>query len=123
MDELLRAAGNVERYEREVRQLEAQANSVDGSMARQLDQVLRVLGEWGYVDGWSLTEAGELLAGLYTEVDLLLAQALREGHFDDITPQECASLMSCFTYERRGPDERDVPDPIWPSATVAASGT
>ena len=32
------------------------------SLARQFDRVLRVLEAWGYVDGWSLTDAGEQLA-------------------------------------------------------------
>ena len=44
----------------------------------------RVLESWGYLDGWALTPAGELLARLYTETDLLLAESLREGLLDGL---------------------------------------
>jgi ATP-dependent RNA helicase HelY len=101
---MLRAATAVDRLERERQRLERRVRSRSESLARQLDRVLRVLEAWGYVDDWTLTDAGTLLASLYTEGDLLLAEALRAGLFDDLTPAESAALVSCFTYERRGPD-------------------
>ena len=63
------------------------------SLARQFDRVLGLLQAWGYVDGWTLTPAGEILARLYTETDLLLAESLREGLFDGLTPPEVAALV------------------------------
>jgi ATP-dependent RNA helicase HelY len=79
-----------------------------------------VLESWGYVDGWALTEGGETLARLYTETDLLLAESLREGLFDGLSPPETAAVVSCFTYERRGPDDEAPTAPLeWPSSAVA----
>jgi ATP-dependent RNA helicase HelY len=90
------------------------------SLARQFDRVLRVLEAWGYVDGWQLTDAGEQLARLYTETDLLLAEALREDLLDGLRPPELAAVVSCFTYERRGPDgQHPMPPARWPTKTVA----
>ena len=90
------------------------------SLARQFDRVLRVLESWAYVDGWHLTDGGVLLSRIYSEADLLVAEALRTGVLDDVTPAELAALVSCFTYERRGPDaERSAPPAVWPTSKVS----
>ena len=65
--------------------------------------MLAVLEAWGYVEGWTLTPAGLLLARLYTETDLVVAESLREGLLDGLDPAEMAALVSCFTFERGGP--------------------
>jgi len=120
LEALLRAATAVDRLERERQRLERRVRSRSESLARQLDRVLRVLEAWGYVDDWTLTDAGTLLASLYTEGDLLLAEALRAGLFDDLTPAESAALVSCFTYERRGPDRGGPPPPVpYPTTRIA----
>jgi ATP-dependent RNA helicase HelY len=115
----LRAAASAERLERETARLERRIRGRSESLARQFDRVLRVLEAWGYVEGWSLTEWGELLAWLYTEGDLLVAETLREGVFDDLGAPEVAALVSCFTYERRGPEGTGpVPPPRWPTGAL-----
>ena len=115
----LRAVGSAERLERDIARLERRVRSRTESIARQFDRVLRVLEAWGYVDGWTLTEGGELLARLYAETDLLLAESLREGLLDGLEPPALAAVVSCFTYERRGSDG-PTPAPQWPSREVAA---
>jgi ATP-dependent RNA helicase HelY len=65
--------------------------------------VLQVLEHWGYVKGWSLTEAGGRLARIYHEQDLLLAECAERGLFDGLRPPDLAALASVFTYEARGP--------------------
>ncbi len=115
----LRAAGAAERLERDVARLERRVRRRSESLARQFDRVLRVLESWGYVDGWTLTDAGALLARLYSECDLLLAEALRTGVLDGTTEAELAALVSCFTYERRGPEDAALPPVRWPSSRVA----
>ena len=70
----------------------------------QFDRVLRLLEEWGYLDGWHLTDAGERLANLSHECDLLLAETIRTGLLDDLDPATLAGLVSTFTYETRGPE-------------------
>ena len=119
-DSRVRAATAVERLEREADRMERRVRGRSESLARQFDRVLGVLESWGYVEGWSLTSAGEILAGVYTECDLLLAESIREGLLDGLDLAEVAAVTSCFTYERRGPDG-DVPMPParWPSSKVA----
>jgi ATP-dependent RNA helicase HelY len=116
----LRAANAVDRLERDVQRLERRVRGRSDSLARQFDRVLRVLESWGYVEGWGLTPAGERLARLYTETDLLLAQAITDGLLDGLRSAELAAVVSCFTYERRGPDgDEPVPPTRWPSKAVA----
>jgi ATP-dependent RNA helicase HelY len=119
-DERLRAAASAERLEREIARLERRVRGRSESLARQFDRVLRVLEAWEYVDGWSLSEWGELLARLYAEGDLIIAESLREGLFDDLAPADVAALVSCYTYERRGPDDvGPVPPARWPTRELA----
>jgi ATP-dependent RNA helicase HelY len=116
----VRAVIAMERLARDIQRLERRVRSRNDSLARQLDQVRSLLESWGYVDGWALTPAGELLARLYTETDLLLAESLREGLLDGLTVPETAAVVSCFAYERRGPDGAEPAPPLrWPSSRVA----
>jgi ATP-dependent RNA helicase HelY len=115
----LRAAAAAERLDRDVARLERRVRKRSESLARQFDRVLRVLESWGYVDGWALTDAGQLLTRLYAETDLLLAEALRTGLLDGTTAPELAALVSCFTYEHRGPEDAALPPVRWPSSRVA----
>jgi ATP-dependent RNA helicase HelY len=116
----LRAAAQADRIEREVARLERRAATRNDSLARQFDRVLGVLEAWGYLEGWGLSPAGELLARLNTEGDLVLAESLREGLLDGLDPPALAALVSCFTFQRRGPEGNEpLPPRHWPSSTVA----
>jgi ATP-dependent RNA helicase HelY len=116
----LKAAAARERLERDTARLRRRVRGRSESLARQFDRVLRVLESWGYVEEWALTDAGRLLTRIYSESDLLLAETLRTGGFDRLTPAELAALVCCFTYERRGPEgARPVPASGWPSSRVA----
>jgi ATP-dependent RNA helicase HelY len=117
-DRHLRAAGQRERAGRELSDMRREVRSRTESLARRFDRVLRLLGAWGYLDGWALTERGELLARTYHESDLLVAEAMSSGLLDGLDPAALAGLVSCFTYEHRGPG---VPAPPWfPSREVRA---
>jgi ATP-dependent RNA helicase HelY len=116
----LRAAAQADRLEREVARLERRTATRTESLARQFDRVLGVLEAWGYLEGWGLSPAGELLARLTTEGDLVLAEALREGLFDGVDAPSVAALASCFTFQRRGPDaDGPAPPARWPTHQVA----
>jgi len=119
-EERVRAAASAERLERDVARLERRVRGRSESLARQFDRVLRVLEAWGYVEDWSVTEWGDILAHLYTETDLVVAESLREGLLDDLDRSEIAAMASCFTYERRGPDDAGpLPPGRWPSRELA----
>lgn len=99
----LRYLATAERREGDVHRAEQRIRSRAESLARQLDRVMRLLGNWGYVEGWALTDAGNRLARIYHECDLLVAEAVGEGLWDGLNSPEAAALASMFTYEARGP--------------------
>jgi ATP-dependent RNA helicase HelY len=104
-----RLRGDVDRLERRIR-------GRTESLARQFDRVLRVLEAWGYIDGWSLTPAGDRLSRIYHEADLLVAECVETGLFDGLDPAAVAGLASVFSYETRGPGAG--PAPWFPSSKV-----
>ena len=71
------------------------------SLATQLDRRVALLSERGFVDGWRITEAGRMLASIYHESDLLVAEALRQGVFDGLDAPALAGVASALTFEAR----------------------
>jgi ATP-dependent RNA helicase HelY len=91
------------RASRDVRRLERRISRADtNDVVTEFDGLHRVLDAFGYTDGWTLTPRGDALRRLYNELDLLLAEALRQGILDDLSPAEFAAVLSVFTYESRG---------------------
>jgi ATP-dependent RNA helicase HelY len=99
----LRALERAERFAADATRFERSIRGRTESLARLFDRVLRILEAWGYVTGWTLTPAGERLARVYHECDLLVAEALGSGVLDGLDAASVAALASCFTYEPRGP--------------------
>jgi ATP-dependent RNA helicase HelY len=82
-----------------------------GSLVRQLHRILTVLDELGYVDDTPApTDDGLLLAGIYSEVDLLVAETVRRGLLDDLDAQELAGIAALFMYEPRGGEPSEDPE-------------
>ncbi len=73
----------------------------DVPLSRQLDAVVSLLEARGYLDGWQTTAAGERLAGLYHDCDLLIAEAIGAGLFGGLDAPSLAALVSLFTFEAR----------------------
>ena len=78
------------------------------SLVAQLDRRLAILGERGCLDGWQVTDAGRVLASIYHESDLLVAEAVREGLFDGLDAAELAGVASAFTFEARRVADADL---------------
>ena len=112
----LRAAGQADRVEREIRELEHRVDHRNATLAREFDAVLDVLAERGYVDVavWRLTERGVMLARVFHECDLLVTEVIRLGLLDGVDAATLAGLVSTFVYEHRTPDEP--PAPWFPTA-------
>ncbi|MFT5222047.1 MAG: ATP-dependent RNA helicase HelY, partial [Glaciecola sp.] len=73
-----------------------------GSLVRQLHRILAVLGDLKYIDqDHQPTQAGLVLAGIHGELDLLGAECVRRGLFDDLQAAELAGIASLFTYQAR----------------------
>jgi ATP-dependent RNA helicase HelY len=103
-------AEQLRRTATEIRDLESKARNDESSITRRFDAVAAVLRERGHLDEWNVTESGELVAGLYHELDLLVAEALTAGLLDDLDPSTLASVVSTFTYEHRSPTPAP---PVW----------
>lgn len=72
------------------------------SLANRFTAIVALLQELGYLTTEpSPTDAGLQLASLYAETDLVLAECLRWGVFDGLSPAELAALVSVFTFESR----------------------
>jgi ATP-dependent RNA helicase HelY len=61
----------------------------------------RVLEELGYASGWTLTVQGQLLRSIYHECDLLIAESITAGVFEDLEPSQLAGVLSCFVFESK----------------------
>ncbi|MEK9663140.1 MAG: DEAD/DEAH box helicase [Candidatus Nanopelagicales bacterium] len=89
----------------ETAKLQRRVDSRTSSVARAFDRVCEVLVELDYLredgDDLTVTPAGDVLAGIYTEVDLLVAQALREGLWDDLESPDLAAVCAGLVYEGR----------------------
>ncbi len=103
----------------ETQRLERSVRRRTGSLVRQLDRIVSVLADLGYLSEHPLhpepTEAGLLLAGLYAETDLVLAETLRRGLLDQLTAPELAAVVSTFAHETR---LKDPPPPVLPTGRI-----
>ncbi len=116
LEERLRAANQAARLAREIDELQQRMRGRSQTISRDFDRVLRILENWGYVDGWSLTPSGEILARTFHECDLLVVECLRQGLLDDLDPAVLAGVVSVFVYEHRSPEPP--PQPWFPSPTA-----
>ncbi len=87
------------------RRVENRTNTV----ARTFDRVCDVLTALGYLDGDEVTERGSHLRRIYTDSDLVAAEALRRGLWDPLTPAELAGALSALVFEARRPDDASSP--------------
>jgi len=86
-----------------------------GTIATTFDRVCEVLLSLGYLSGrgasMAVTEDGRWLRRIYAEKDLLLAECLRRGAWDELDPAELAAAVSTVVFEakREGSGEAHVP--------------
>jgi len=105
-----------ERLESRAERIASRLARRQGRLVAEFERVVSLLEYRGYVEGWELTPAGDLLTSLYHESDLLIADVLREGVFDGLDFGEVAALASCFTYEHRS--KNPPPPPALPTPAV-----
>ncbi|WRS29712.1 DEAD/DEAH box helicase [Actinomycetaceae bacterium MB13-C1-2] len=97
-------AGIGHRYVRLLRDRDDLAERIASRTARivsEFDQVCTVLRSLGFLDKDTVTGRGEMLRRIYGERDLVVAQAISEGIWDELTPQEFAAIISTVVYEPR----------------------
>jgi ATP-dependent RNA helicase HelY len=97
------------KLQRETDGLKRRVDSRTNTIARQFDRVCALLEQMGYLSGDEVTPPGRRLAKLYTELDLLAAESLRENLWAGLDPAELAACVSTLTYESRRPDDAMMP--------------
>jgi ATP-dependent RNA helicase HelY len=105
----VRIAERYLRLEREIEQLRRKVAAATNSLARTFDRIVGLLTERRFIDEGSDgamhgTDDGRLLARIYSESDLLVAECLRGGVWRDLSPAELAGVVSAVVYESRGGD-------------------
>jgi ATP-dependent RNA helicase HelY len=113
-----RQAEKYMRTEREAAALDRRVADRTHVIARTFNRVCAVLEELRYLDGDSVTGDGRTLAGIYSELDLLVAECLRRGVWDGLAAADLAACVSALTFEPRRPDEATPPRP--PGGQVSA---
>ena len=94
------------RLNRDTASLRDKVASRTGSLARMFDAVCSVLTKRGYLGAGGVTESGRMLARVWTEADLLVAECIRRDVWTGLSPAELAAAVSVVVYEAR----RDVDD-------------
>jgi ATP-dependent RNA helicase HelY len=98
------------RLERSLEQRERRAETLPPGVVTAFRGILGLLQARGYVHGWQLTGRGERLRRVYNALDLVLAEVIDRGWFDDLDGPATAAFASAFTFEPR----RDTPEIGWP---------
>lgn len=97
------------RLDRETRDVQRKIEQRTNTIARQFDRVCQVLDALHYLDGDATTEAGDRLSRIYAELDLVAAECLRVGVFDDLSVPELAGALAALVYESRSSDDPTSP--------------
>lgn len=102
----MRVAERYLRIERDNAQLHKKVAAATNSLARTFDRIVGLLTERGFIqivdDDPRVTDDGRLLARIYSESDLLVAECLRTGAWTGLRPAELAAVLSSVLYESRG---------------------
>jgi ATP-dependent RNA helicase HelY len=94
------------RLNRDTASLREKVASRTGSLARMFDAVCSVLTKRGYLGSDGMTDPGRMLARVWTEADLLVAECIRRDIWTGLSPAELAAAVSVVVYEaRRDVDE------------------
>ncbi|MBW8750876.1 MAG: DEAD/DEAH box helicase [Propionibacteriales bacterium] len=97
------------KLDRDSRTLRRRIEQRTNTIARQFDRVCEVLDALDYLDGDAVTPRGRALMRIYNELDLVTAEALRTGIWDDLDASQLAAVLSALVYESRRADDASAP--------------
>jgi ATP-dependent RNA helicase HelY len=111
------------KLDRDAATLRRRVENRTNTVARQFDRVCEVLTALGYLSDGAVsdgavsdgagevkvTDQGRRLMRLYSELDLVAAECLRTGLWDDLTVPELAAALSVLVFEARRPDDASPP--------------
>ena len=104
-----RIAERAGRLRRENKGLNDRVSNRTDVIARRFDLVQIMLERYGYLEAGVITRWGLILAKIYGETDLLIAEMIRTGAFDSLNAQEIVSVLSALVYEARRDETPKIP--------------
>jgi ATP-dependent RNA helicase HelY len=128
-DERVRVAERLLRIERDNADIQKKVDAATNSLARTFDRIVLLLTERGFIEATDgdlkVTADGQLLARIYSESDLLVAECLRSGTWNGLDAAELAGVLSSVLFESRGdtPGAAPVIDGATPGMRRALSQT
>lgn len=97
------------KLDRDSRTLKRRIEQRTNTIARQFDRVCEVLTTLDYLEDDKVTDRGRQLMRIYTDMDLVAAESLRNGLWDGLSPSELASALSVLVFEARRADDASSP--------------
>ena len=97
------------KLDRDAKTLKRRVEQRTNTIARQFDRVCEVLTALEYLDGDTVTPRGVHLRRIYSDMDLVAAEALRQGLWADLDASDLAAVLSALVYEARRPDDARPP--------------
>jgi ATP-dependent RNA helicase HelY len=97
------------KLDRDTRTLQRRIEQRTNTIARQFDRVCDVLSALGYLEDDEVTATGARLMRIYTDMDLVAAEAMRNGLWDGLSTSELAAALSALVFESRRPDDAVAP--------------
>jgi len=97
------------KLDRDTRTLRRRIEQRTNTIARQFDRVCDVLSSLGYLADDRVTDTGARLMRIYTDMDLVAAEAMRHGLWSDLSASELAAALSALVFESRRPDDAASP--------------
>lgn len=113
LEQLARIGERLTRRQRDLTRLENQVSAATDTLGRTFDRILNLLEEMTYVEFDEnrqpvITDEGERLALIHSEADLLIAQCLRRGIWNELDPAELAGVVSMCIFENRKETQGEV---------------
>jgi ATP-dependent RNA helicase HelY len=98
------------KLDRDAHTLKRRVEQRTNTIARQFDRVCDVLTTLDYLTPDSqVTERGQQLMRLYSDMDLVAAECLRQGLWSGLTASELAAALSVLVFEARRADDASAP--------------
>jgi ATP-dependent RNA helicase HelY len=98
-----------QRLQREIDGLQERINSRTNVIAKRFDRIKLILDKFGYLNQDAISPTGRLLAKIYAETDLLIAEAIQSGVFRQLSAADLVAVLSSCIYEGRTEEMAKVP--------------
>jgi len=104
-----RIAERAQRLQREIDGLQERINSRTNVIAKRFDRIKLILDKFGYINNDAIAQSGKMLAKIYGETDLLIAESIQAGVFNQLSPADLVAVTSSCIYESRNEEAAKVP--------------